>query len=107
MNTRIIVDSYLAILQSVENEPDPVEQYRMCRIIREHTDTHLRNVEGRAAYNGARDYGVTAFAERVGVARSTIYIALRRHMDRTGAPEFRPSSLLKKAVPFDVTRRRR
>ena len=106
-NARIIRDSLISVLHTVEAETDSAERYRIARDLRAIADKHLRGVEDKAAYDGARLHGVLGFAAIIGVAHSVISLAASRHVRNTGAAEYRPSLRIKQASQFDVSNRRR
>lgn len=105
-NARIIRDSLIAVLDSIEHEPDLADRYLMARDLRAITDEYLRAVERRAAYEGVKRFGAVIFAGMVGMARGTVSAAAVAHMRRTGAPEHRPSVMLRSASPFETSNRR-
>lgn len=106
-NLRIITDSLIPVLQTVEAEPDYARRYRDAQELRARADAYLRTVEDRAMYEGARSMGVTAFAEAIGVSHATVSVAVTRYIASMGAREFRPSLRLKGADPFETSYRRR
>lgn len=107
INSRIIRDSLMSVLTTVDAESDPVDRYVLAKELKALTDDYLSRLMDRTAYDGAVRYGVKDFAVRCDTPHSAISKAATKYSKDAGVTPHATKYRMAAAPRYEVARPRR
>lgn len=107
ISNRIVRDSLMSVLTTVDAESDPVDRYVLAKELKALTDDYLSRLMDRTAYDGAVRFGVKDFAVRCDTPHSAISKAATKYAKDSGSVPHATKYRMAAAPRYVVKRPRR